>query len=625
VNSAGSRGRGPPRLAAAVALVALLTFIVHLPAIYNGWTNWDDSELLLKDARWHGVSWRNLVWMWTTTRLGHYQPLTWISYALDYTLWGVNAAGLHLTNIVLHSIAAALLAALLIRWLQRTGRLDVHGATPAEAGIIAISAMAWSLHPLRVEAVAWITARRDLLSALLSAWSLWLWLGPPAEGAPSRGRRIAATVVGVAAMLAKAQAMVLPALIALAFAAELVGRVPMERARREWWRRTKATGPLWLAAMFIATISARAAVTSGATWSWTAHGGVARAIQSAWGIARHLRTTLWPTQLAPLVPLPRAWNPWGIEWAGPAAAVAAAYVSLPWWSRRAPGIALALLWFAAAVAPVSGWFQSGPQLTADRYSYVAAWSLSAWLAATALRLLPRFTGPERRPFAIAAGAAVLGGLGTLAFVTRDEIRVWRDPVSLWSRAVEIHPESAIAHGNLAQALEDTGELERALDHYATAVRLDPSLRTPRAGWATLMARLGDHAAARAQFEAILRADPTHEAALIGLGNLDLIAGRTNEALARYAAALTAHPESVEAAYNLATLRLHQGDVRSARELLQSIVRRQPHHPLAWHNLGIALQREGNTEDAAEAYRRALELAPELGRLHAPPPDRSREH
>lgn len=617
MTTGGGGGTGRPRLAAAVALVAILTFVVHLPAVFNDWTNWDDAELLLKDARWHGFTPENLACMWTNTRLGHYQPLTWMSYALDYTLWGVNAAGLHLTNVALHAFTAAFLAALLIRWLQRASRLDAATATPAEAGAIALAGLVWSLHPLRVEAVAWITARRDLLSAAFSAWSLWLWLGPDKGGPPSRARRMGATLAGAAAMLSKAQAMVLPALLAIAVAAELAARRLADGDRRAWWRRLRPTWPLWLVALASAAVSARAAAASGAMWSWAAHGCAARAIQSTWSIARHWLTTLWPVALTPLVRLPRPWTPWALEWLGPAAVIGGVFLSMPWWGRRAPGLALALLWMAAAVAPVSGWFQSGPQLTADRYTYVATWSLSALLAAVLLRELPRFAGTDRRPLAVAAGATVVGLLAALAMGTRSQIRVWRDPVSLWSHAVRVHPDSAIAHGNLAQALDDAGEVERALEHYATAAQLDPSLLAPRAGWATLIARLGDPTTARARFEMVLESDPRHEAALIGLANLDLIAGHTNEALARYEAALTAHPESLEAAYNLATLRLRRGEVRAARELLESVVARQPHHPLAWHNLGIARQREGDSAGAADAYRRALELAPELGRLHAP--------
>ncbi|MCX7818327.1 MAG: tetratricopeptide repeat protein [Kiritimatiellae bacterium] len=601
--------------AAAIAAVALLTWVTYLPAIHNGWTNWDDTELLLKDARWHGFSPANLVWMWTTTRLGHYQPVTWMSYALDYHLWGVNAAGLHLTNTVLHAITAALLTALLLRWLERAGWLG-EGAGALECAWVGVAALLWSLHPLRVEAVAWITARRDLLSALFCAWSLWFWLPPPGLDAPDRGRCAAATATGVAAMLSKGQAMVLPVLVVIMFAAERAA-TGAARDAAGWRRGAIATLPLWAAALVIALVSARGAAVSGAAWSWASHGLAARAIQSAWSLARQLVATVWPAGLTPLIPLPRPWNPWAIRWLAPAMVTSVVYLSLPLWARRAPALACALLWIAAAIAPVSGWLQSGPQLTADRYSYVASWSLATVSAALLLGGFRRLRGPQHRPIAVAVGAAVMGGLVVLASVTRAQIRVWRDPVSLWSRAIAVHPDSAIAHANLAEALADAGEPARALEHYANAVRLDPALLAPRAGWATLAARLGATDAARAQFEAILKADPRHEAALIGLANLDLLDGRTNDALRRYEAAFTAHPDSAEAAYNLATLRLRLGDVRRARELLEPLVMRQPHHALAWHNLGIARQREGDRLGAAEAYRRAIELAPELARLHPP--------
>lgn len=613
--------RGRLRLAGAVIVVALGTFVSFVSVIYHDWTNWDDTELLLKDSRWHGFTCANLAWMWSANRLGHYQPLTWMSYALDYELWGVNTAGLYLTNIVLHSLTAALLAALLIHWLRRTGQLEVARVSLIDAGIIVVATLLWSVHPLRVEAVAWIPARRDLLSAAFSAWVMWLWLGRPGENHVSAARRFLATAAGAAAMLSKSQAMVLPALLLVALVAEHATAAAQSQSKRAWHRRVAATWPLWLLALPIAVVSARFAAASGATWSWDSHGFVARAIQSAWGVARHLRMTLWPTGLTPLVPLPRPWNPWSLEWLGPAALVGISGLTMPLWARRAPGLALALLWLVIAIAPVSGWWQSGPQLTADRYTYVATWPFSVLVAVVLFHGWRRCGRPQDRPFAIALGAVVVGILSVMMVACRNQLRVWREPVSLWSRAIEVHPNSAIAHANLAHALDDAGELWRALEHYRTAVRLDGMLLAPRAGYATLIARLGELASAREQFEAILALDPSHEAALIGLANLDLLTGATNMALQRYEAALAAHPDSADAAYNLATLRLRMGDVRTARNLLEALVVRQPHHALAWHNLGVARQHEGDRAGAVEAYDRALKLAPALGGLHAPAHER----
>ena len=107
----------PPRgRRAAMALATgLVTFLVFLPSIHNGWTNWDDTEVLLRNPHWQGFTAENLAWMATGTRMGHYQPLTWVSYALDHALWGVNSAGIHLGSLVLHALSAGLLVAVLAR------------------------------------------------------------------------------------------------------------------------------------------------------------------------------------------------------------------------------------------------------------------------------------------------------------------------------------------------------------------------------------------------------------------------------------------------------------------------------------------------------------------------------
>ena len=142
-------------------LVAVITFIVFSPALRNGFVNWDDLETLVENQNFRGFTWSHLRWMFTTFHLGHYQPLSWLTFSLDYLLWGMDAFGYHLTNILLHSANAVLFYFVTLRLLEI--------ATPISSAVVLMlaagfSALVFAIHPLRVESVAWATERRDVLS-----------------------------------------------------------------------------------------------------------------------------------------------------------------------------------------------------------------------------------------------------------------------------------------------------------------------------------------------------------------------------------------------------------------------------------------------------------------------------
>ena len=150
-----ARGLGP-----ALVLV-IVVFAAFLPTFWNGFVLWDDDMILIDNPDYRGLSPAHLSWMFTTFLGGQYQPLTWVSFGLDYLLWGMNAAGYHLTSLVLHA-TNGVLAYLLIRAILGWTMAD-SGALPAAA---LVGALAFAIHPLRVESVAWATARRDVLSGL---------------------------------------------------------------------------------------------------------------------------------------------------------------------------------------------------------------------------------------------------------------------------------------------------------------------------------------------------------------------------------------------------------------------------------------------------------------------------
>ena len=195
------KGRGN-KLLAAVA-VFLITCVVFLPSLSNEFVNWDDQSQLVENFRYRGLGVREIKWMFTTMYPGHYHPLTWLSFGMDYIVWGMNPFGYHLTNLILHALNAVLFYFLCFTLLSR--------APPA-----ALAALLFSLHPLRVESVAWAVERRDVLSSFFFLATMLTWL---------KGRLRTSYLLFACSLLSKAGGVGLP-LVLLVLDVFALGRLP---------------------------------------------------------------------------------------------------------------------------------------------------------------------------------------------------------------------------------------------------------------------------------------------------------------------------------------------------------------------------------------------------------------
>src|SRR5205085_3732085 len=158
----GLHSSGQARAVTLAIVVAAITFVAFLPALGADFVSWDDERNFLTNPHYRGLGLEQLRWMWTTTLLGHYVPLTWMTLGADYLLWGMRPSGYHLTNLVFHTANAAMVFAVARAVFKRVARPG-DGTTSVDAAA-AVSALLFAVHPLRVESVAWITERRDVVS-----------------------------------------------------------------------------------------------------------------------------------------------------------------------------------------------------------------------------------------------------------------------------------------------------------------------------------------------------------------------------------------------------------------------------------------------------------------------------
>ena len=456
---------------AAALFVAFAAAATFAPALQNGWVPWDDEALVLNNPHIRAFSLDNLYWMATTIDTANYQPLGNLSYALDYKLWGLDARGFHLTSLLLHALNAVLVYVLTLRLLQ-----PAFGARRQDADLAAAAAfgaLLFALHPLRVESVAWASERREGIAAFLYLAGLLAYL----EAARQRRRRWLAASLGLITLAGATKALTITApIILVALDWYPLRRLPADPLR---WRESSRT--LWLEKIpFILVSLAGAALgyitqkSGGAVWDWNHYGLAPRLAQTGYGLVFYLRKTLWPSGLSPLYAVPPRFTPWEPRFLLCWSAVAA-ITTLAWRSRLSkPGWLAAWIGYGALLAPVLGLSQAGHQFTADRYSYLACLGWSTLAASGWLSIASSSRPRARAAVSLGAGSVLLA----LALATGRQIAVWRDALSLWTRAVEVEPWSSLARNNLGLAFGRLGRLDEAAAQFTTLLNINPNCATP---------------------------------------------------------------------------------------------------------------------------------------------------
>jgi hypothetical protein len=504
----------------------LAVFASFAPALSNDFVNWDDDLNLTGNAEYRGLSASHLRWMLTTTLGGHFQPLTWLSWALDYTLFGMDPRGYHLTNLVLHT-ANALLVWLVLREILEA---RAPGSERVRARVAAVGALLFAIHPLRVESVAWATERRDVLSGFF--WLLALLAYLRTERAPAAERRRGhALVLGALALslAAKAWGMTFP-LVLLILDAYPLGR--LARAPRAALREKI---PVALLAAVGAAVAFLAQRSVPEMRSLAAHGLGARVAQGAYGLCFYLVKTLVPLGLHPARLLEPHLDPAGPRYVLAMLAVVTLTVVAVLERERRPWLLATWAAYLVIVSPVLGFAQTGPQLVADRYTYLACLPWVALATAGAASLAARATAPGATYALRATSAALLVVLGTLTF---RQTRVWHDSMTLWDHTLRLDPCNWMALTNRGFARADRAA---AIADYSAAIRCNPDYYLPYFNRGNARQDEGDFAGAAADHSRVIALRPENPSAYNNRGWARQSMGDFAGAVADYERALALAP------------------------------------------------------------------------------------
>ncbi len=554
---------------------------------------YDDGQYVADNVRVRaGLSWDNVVWAFTTLHFSNYHPLTWLSYMLDVQLFGPSPGALHLVNVALHALNAVLVFGVLDRLTGARGRS-------------AFATALFALHPLRVESVAWIAERKDLLSAAFGLLAIEAWRRYALR--PGAARYAAVAVCFALSLLAK------PMLVTLPFLLLLLDVWPLRRVPPWSVDEPAAAPPVgWRRALaeklpLLALSAASSAVTVIAQDRGGALRGLdlglgARAANAVVSYVRYVEKSLWPAGLAIFYPYPEGGTPaWAV--AGAAVLLAASVAAAAYFARRAPAVAVGWFWFLGSLVPVIGLVQVGSQAMADRYTYVPAVGLAIAVSWGAHRALGAWR--DGKPL-LAAGAAVLLALPAL---TWRQTAFWADHVTLFRHAVAVTERNARAHGGLALGLHREGQLDEALAEAREAARLEPDnarLWTTAAAIARELHQLPEAFAAAQRAVAL---DPRSGLAWTTLADVEADLGRPEAALAAAERAVELAPEEAAAWNKLGTLRAAAGQPQPAIEAHRTAVRLDPRNASAWSNLAILLQATGQPDEATGAFEAAVHASP----------------
>jgi len=550
-------------------LLTVAVLVSYSPVIHNGFLNHDDYAYITQNPHVRaGLTWTTVKWAFTTFDQANWHPLTWLSHALDCQLFGLNPAGPHYENVLLHAVNAVLLFLLLQR------------ATGLRWRSLMMAAL-FALHPINVESVAWAAERKNVLSMLFFLLALHAYVWYTRKPALLRyGVMVLLLALG---FMSKSQVISFPFLLLLldywplrrigaagAAGPALQGEgVP--RQSSAWLMLEKV--PLLLLSAASAVVTMKAQKAGGAVQSFSQYSLPLRLETAVISYVRYLGKAFWPSNLVALYPHPTQLYP---VWQVVAAVVLLLAISA--WVLRARDrryLAVGWFWFLGSMVPMLGLVQVGAQAMADRYAYIpfiGLFLMVTWLVADWAR--------SWRISAAWLAIPAVSYLLVLGTLTYHQVGYWHDTESFWLRTLALTENNWFAHDTLAGFLSNQGRDEEAFAHYRAALAI----------W------------------------PDDLPANLNIGGYEQSHGNMAAAIERYRiVALRAGDVNLRAAAygNLGSVYRLMGDLIKAKQCFEMALRLTPDHPMpmAMIGLGLIAEKSGDLAEAVRQYSDAMRVQP----------------
>ncbi len=553
------------------AALAAVVFIVYLPILGNGFVNWDDPVYVTENLIIRSFDLTLLKAAFTTVLSSNWHPLTVISHALDYALFGLNPLGHHLTSLIIHSLNGALVFILVtsLTGTLREGEEDKRRAVTAAL----VTALIFALHPLRVESVAWVSERKDLLYSFFYLLSIITYLRYAAS------RKAAFYALSIAlftlSLLSKPMAVTLPVVLLI------LDYYPLKRFGSSTIIKTIAEkAPYFLLGLGAALGALFSQSTGGAISSFEMFSASKRValhlFNALYAYAFYIIKTLWPVKLAPLYPYTANPEILSFKYLGAAFLIIAITIVTIYYRKRSRLYIALWAYFIISLLPVIGIVQIGAQAAADRYTYLPSLALALPLGLAAGGAFALERGKRVRVAAVSVTALILVILTLLSI---KQSAIWKDSLTLWNHELALYPNTVAGpYNNRGYAYRALGKYEEAIKDFTRAIEIDPYYRGAYNNRAYSFQILGDYDRAVSDFTRALKLMPGDVWALNNRGAALGALGRLHEAISDFNAVIKINPRDAGAYINRATANAELGNYSSAIEDFKEAARLAPGDP-----------------------------------------------
>ena len=592
-------------------LLALAVFAVFGQTIRYEFVNFDDdlyvyeNPVVLKGLTLAGVS-----HVFTHQMCDFYHPLTMLSLMLDHQVYGLNAGGYHLTNVLLHAATAVLLFLVLRRMMGvRVEKIGGAAATPMDVvWPSAFVAALFAVHPLRVESVAWVTERKDVLSGLFFVLTLWAYVRYTRTPF-SLPRYLTVIFLFALGLLSK------PSLVTLPFLLLLLDFWPLGRMQPSSPRPFfKILHPLIIEKIPLFVLSALLCVaTLHSQENYMTTAGelpfMSRLSFAAVSYVAYLGQMFYPAGLIVLYPFPQNGPslPEVVLALALLTGISAGAVAL---RRRWPYLLVGWLWYLGMLVPMIGLIHTGTVARADRFTYLAqigvyiilTWAVKDWAI---------YWRYDRRVL----GAGALSAIVVLMACAWKQTTHWRNNESLWTHTLAFASDNPLAENNFGYALLDRGEVNQAITHLQKALQINPNYAEARNNLGNALLRKGEADEAIVQLQQALQIMPRFVMAQCNVGDALLQKGQVDEAIVHFQQALEIDPGLADAHNSLGNALLQKGDGDGAIAQFQTALQTDPGLADAHNNLGNALLLRGDVDGAIAQFQTALQQKPNYAEAH----------
>ena len=569
----------------AFLIAVLLTLAVlgtYWPVQKYDFVNFDDDEYVFDNPHVKtGLTLKNIVWAFTKSHSANWHPLTWVSHMVDSELFGLNAGGHHLMNLYIH-LANVLLLFFLLK--------KITAATWRSAFVAAL----FALHPLHVESVAWISERKDVLSAFFLFLAIGAYYDYAQRPRPVSYLRVALWFI--AGLMTKPMVVTLPFLLLVLdyWPLNRLGAPEIPPARRRagtLQRLWNAAGSLCieklpLIALSIASCAITMIVQKKAMFPIDP---LVRMANAAISYAQYIVSTFVPLHLSIYYPYPHKVS----LRLGILAATMLVVISVAvfWKVRKFPWLVTGWLWFVGTLVPVIGIIQVGAQARADRYTYIPLIGLFVIIAWGGREIFKK-SSFRKTVFPVFAFSCII----MCAVFARAQLLHWENSLTLFKYAVTVTKNNSMAHNNLGVTFFEKGNIDSAISHYQESMRIMPNgLAAFNRG--VIAGKKNELKKAIVYLNEGIRLDSNYARAYFSLGQVYKLYGNDSLALMQFKKAILVDPDSWEAFHSLGIIRYNSDSLTKAISCFLRELEINPQSWAAYNDLGLAWSKKGNFQRA----------------------------